>query len=70
MRFMPGGFEALIELPLDIFPYSVAVGADDHCALYGTVVHKLSLYYHIGIPLGKICIDVGYLFDKIAVIVV
>ena len=37
--FVAGGFEAAVEFGLDVFPYCVAVGADDHAAADGGVFY-------------------------------
>ena len=48
--------ESLVQLGLNVFPDSVAVGLDCHASLNGCVLDQLSLTDDIRIPLGEILV--------------
>ena len=51
---MAGGLEALVHFLPDALPDGIAVGAHDHAAAHGGVVHQLAFQNNVGIPLRKI----------------
>ena len=55
--------EHSVQLMLNVFPNRVTVGAHDKAALDAGVVNQLSLGTHIGEPLGKVYLHIGYLFN-------
>ena len=60
--------EAGVEILLDVFPDGIAVGTDDHAALNAGIVHQLSLFDHVGIPLAEILLHRGDLFNKFLIV--
>ncbi len=64
---MSRSLEARVKLLLNIFPYGVSVGADNHRTLDGTVIYKLSFEYDVCVPLGKIHVYIGNFFYKLFV---
>ena len=52
--------EACVKDSLNVFPYRVAVGADNHAALYACVLDKLRFLDYVGVPLCKILAHRGY----------
>ena len=57
------GLELPVQLGLDVFPNRIAVGAQDEKALYPGVVDQLGLEAHVGEPLGKVLLHIGYALD-------
>ena len=56
---MAGLFEHAVHNALDILPDGVAIGAQDHEALDGRIVHQLRLQADVGIPLGEVHLHGG-----------
>ena len=56
--------EHAVQHLLNIFPNSVTVGAQDKATLNAGVVNQLSLGAHVGEPLGKVYLHIGYLFNS------
>ena len=56
---MAGLFEHAVHNALDILPDGVAIGAQDHEALDGCIVHQLRLQADVGIPLGEVHLHRG-----------
>ena len=57
------GLELPVQLGLDVFPNRIAVVAQDEKALYPGVVDQLGLEAHVGEPLGKVLLHIGYALD-------
>ena len=60
---MSAFLEHAVKLLLYILPNGVAVWAQDEKSLDAGVVDKLRLCAHIGEPLGKVLLHIGYLFN-------
>ncbi|EJX02538.1 hypothetical protein EVA_09354 [gut metagenome] len=61
---MAGLFKAGVQNVLDVFPNGIAIGAKNHAAFNGGVVHQLCFQAHVSVPLGKVFIDGGNGFHK------
>ena len=48
--------EAAVKVFLHILPYSVAVGAYDHAALYARILNELGLLAYVCVPLCEILV--------------
>ena len=59
---MPVTLEHTVKNLLNVFPNRVTVGAQNEAALYTGVIDQLCLGTHVGEPLGKIDLHIGYLF--------
>ena len=51
-----GCLEHTVHNVLNVFPYCIAVGSDDHTALNACILTKLSLFYNVGIPFCEILV--------------
>ena len=58
-----GFLEFRVHDSLDILPDCIAVGAVNEHALNGRIVDQLRLFAHVRVPLGKVNLHIGNLFD-------
>ena len=59
---MPVALEHTVKNLLNVFPDRVTVGAQNEAALYSGIIDELSLGAHVGEPLRKVDLHIGYLF--------
>ena len=63
--FYAGLLEPAVKYALDVLPYSISVGTDDHASLDAGVVNEVGLLYNIGVPFRKILVHRGYLLNEL-----
>ena len=59
---MPVALEHTVKNLLNVFPNRVTVGAQNEAALNSGIIDELSLGAHVGEPLRKVDLHIGYLF--------